>query len=61
MSSTATVKKETYIKCRKCSTETYFNTYKKMTPCECGTISVDGCEGYIRISGDKEDYVMIQK
>jgi len=51
-----TVKKETYIKCKKCGTEIYWNTHKKMAPCKCGAISVDGTEGYIRISGNKEDY-----
>jgi endogenous inhibitor of DNA gyrase (YacG/DUF329 family) len=25
-------KKETYIKCKKCGTEIYWNTHKKMTP-----------------------------
>ena len=54
-----TIKKETYIKCKKCGTEIPTNTHKKMTPCECGAISVDGCEGYIRISGSKDDYEIV--
>ena len=54
-------KKETYIKCKKCGTEIYWNTHKKMTPCKCGAISVDGCEDYVRVGGDKTDYEEIQK
>ena len=54
-------KKETYIRCKKCGTEIYWNTQKKLVPCACGAISVDGCEGYIRIGGSKEDYEEVQK
>lgn len=54
-------KKETYIKCIKCGDEIYWNTHKNLTPCNCGAISVDGCEDYIRIAGKKEDYEEIQK
>ncbi len=53
--------KEIYIKCKKCNTEIYFNTHKKVSPCKCGTIEVDGCENYIRVIGSKEDYEEIQK
>lgn len=52
---------ETYIKCKKCGTEVYWNTHKKMTPCKCEAILVDGCEDYIRVIGNKEDYEEIQK
>lgn len=52
---------ETYIKCKKCGTEIYWNTQKKMTPCKCGAIEVDGTEGYVRVIGNKEDYEEIQK
>lgn len=54
-------KKEAYIRCKKCGTEIYWNTHKKMTPCACGAISVDGTDGYIRTIGNKEDYEQIQK
>ena len=48
-------KKEIYIKCKKCADEIYWNTHKKMTPCKCGAIEVDGCEDYIRVTGKKGD------
>ena len=54
-------KKEIYIKCKKCADEIYWNTHKKMTPCKCGAIEVDGCEDYIRVTGKKGDYEEIQK
>jgi len=54
-------KKATYIKCRKCGDEIFSDTKKKMTPCKCGLISVDGCEDYVRISGDKKDYEEVLK
>jgi Zn finger protein HypA/HybF involved in hydrogenase expression len=53
-------KKEIYIKCKKCGDEIYWNTHKKMTPCKCGAIEVDGCEDYLRVTGNKEDYEEIQ-
>lgn len=53
--------KEVYIKCLKCNDEIYWNTHKKLTPCTCGAISVDGCEDYVRVTGNKEDYEEIQK
>lgn len=52
---------ETYIKCKKCGTEIYWNTHKKMTSCKCGAVEVDGCEDYVRVIGNKEDYEEIQK
>ena len=52
---------ETYIRCKKCGDEIYWNTHKKMTPCKCGTIQVDGCEYYVRIIGDKDNYEEIKK
>jgi hypothetical protein len=58
---TTTIKKENYIKCKKCSTEIYWNTHKRMTYCKCGAVAVDGCEDYIRLIGNKEDYEQIQK
>jgi hypothetical protein len=54
------IKKENGIKCLKCSDKIPSNTHKKLTPCKCGAIWVDGCEYYIRIGGKKEDY-KIQK
>lgn len=58
---TSTIKKMAYIKCRKCSTEIYWNTYKRMTYCKCGAIAVDGCEYYVRLIGNEVDYEQIQK
>ena len=52
---------ETYIKCKKCGVEIYWNTHKKMTPCKCGAIEVDGCEDYVRVIGNKKDYEEIKK
>ncbi len=52
---------ETYIKCKKCGDEIYWNTHKKMTPCKCGAVEVDGCEDYVRVIGKKEDYEEIKK
>jgi len=50
-----------YIKCRKCGDEIFSDTKKKMTSCNCGAIAVDGCEDYVRISGNKKDYEIIDK
>jgi hypothetical protein len=54
-------KKETYIKCVKCNDEIFYNTHKVLTYCKCGAIWVDGCEDYIRVGGNKEDHIEIQK
>jgi methylthioribose-1-phosphate isomerase len=54
-------KKETYIKCVKCNDEIFCNTHKVLTHCNCGAIWVDGCEDYIRVGGNKEDHIEIQK
>jgi hypothetical protein len=32
-----------------------------MTPCKCGAIEVDGCENYVRVIGDKDNYEEIKK
>ena len=48
-------KKENGIKCLKCGDKIPSNTHKKLTPCKCGAIWVDGCEDYVRI-GVKEEY-----
>ena len=52
---------ETYIKCKKCSDEIYWNTHKKMTSCKCGAIEVDGCEDYVRVIGGEDSYEEIKK
>lgn len=52
---------ETYIKCKKCGDEIYLNTHKKITPCKCGAIKVDGCEDYVRVIGDRDNYEEINK
>ncbi len=54
-------KKAIYIKCTHCGDKIFGDTNKRLTPCKCGRISVDGCEDYIRINGDKKDYKIIQK
>lgn len=54
-------KKEIYIKCKKCGDEIYWNTHKKMTPCKCSAIEVDGCEDYARVIGNKDNYEEIRK
>ena len=62
MSSFATeTKKKTYIKCKKCGVEIHQNTHKKMTPCKCGAVQVDGCADYGRVLGNKEDYAVLVK
>lgn len=52
---------ETYIKCKKCSTEIQFETRGNVTPCKCGAISVDGSKDLVRVLGNPEDYEEIQK
>ncbi len=54
-------KKETYYKCNKCGGEIYWNTHKEYIKCSCGVLAVDGCEYYIRLMGDKEDFEQIEK
>lgn len=59
--STQKDKKETYIKCVKCGDEIYYNTHKELVHCKCGAIWVDGCEDYVRMGGNREDFIQIQK
>lgn len=54
-------KVEMYIKCLKCGEEIKGDTNKKMIPCKCGTIEVDGCEFYIRIIGDKKNSKIVRR
>lgn len=56
-----TVKKEIYIKCKKCGIEVFSITHGSLTPCKCGTISVDGSEELVRVIGKPGDYEEIQK
>jgi Zn finger protein HypA/HybF involved in hydrogenase expression len=58
---TNTTNKETYIKCKKCSTEVLAITKDNLTPCKCGAISVDGSKDLLRVVGNPEDYEKIQK
>jgi hypothetical protein len=51
--------KKIYIKCKKCGDEIFGDTRKKMTDCKCGAIAVDGCEDYVRVIGDEENYEKI--
>ena len=53
--------KQVFIKCKKCGDEIFSNTHKKMINCKCQAIAVDGCEYYIRIIGDEENYKVIKK
>lgn len=54
-------KKEAYYRCTHCGDEIYWNTHKKLIECKCKTIFVDGCEYYVRIGGNKGDYVDVKK
>lgn len=54
-------KKETYYKCIHCGDEIYWNTHKNLTYCKCKKIAIDGCEYYVRINGNDEDYRTIKK
>ena len=55
------IKKEVYVKCKKCGDEIFSNTRKKMTYCKCESVAVDGCDYYIRIIGDENNYKTIYK
>lgn len=53
------LKQGTYYECLKCGDRIYSDTNKKMMPCKCGAIEIDGCENYTRIitqSGEKYVY-----
>ena len=52
---------ETYYKCTHCGDEIFWNTHKKLTYCKCKKIWIDGCENYVRIGGNEEDYKVITK
>jgi len=54
-------KEETYIKCKKCSTEILSITHGNLTTCKCGAISVDGSKELVRVIGKPEDYEEIHK
>ena len=56
-----TSKKETYYKCTHCGDEILWNTRKNLTFCKCKKITIDGCEFYVRVVGNKEDYRIIKK
>ena len=47
---------ETTYKCKKCGEEIPGNTNKNLATCKCGALAVDGCEDYVRVIGDKEDW-----
>jgi hypothetical protein len=53
-------KYEIYFECLKCGDRLPRDTNKKMTPCKCGAIEIDGCEFYTRIIGSKEDWKEIR-
>jgi len=54
-------KRDLYYKCSHCGDEIFWNTNKKLTYCKCKKLCVDGCEYYIRVGGDKNDYKSILK
>ena len=54
-------KKITFVRCKKCGDEIFGDTKKKMTYCKCKSICVDGCDDYVRVSGDKKNYEEILK
>lgn len=54
-------KKGTCYKCTHCGDEIFWNTHKRYTQCSCGAVAVDGCENYVRVIGNKEDYKEIKK
>jgi len=43
------LKKGIYYECLKCGDKIYYDTNKKMTPCKCGALEIDGCKHYTRI------------
>jgi len=49
-------KYKTYYECLKCGDRIYGDTNKRMTCCKCKAITVDGCEYYTRIIGNKKDW-----
>ncbi len=60
VTTTNLIKKVTYIKCKKCGTEIFQNAHKKMTPCQCGVVEVDGCDEYTKVIGNDKDCKFIQ-
>jgi hypothetical protein len=54
------MKKKIYIKCKKCKDKIFGDTKKKLIYCKCKSIGIDGCEDYIRIIGNKEDYKILK-
>lgn len=58
---TPKTKKETYYKCVHCGDEIFWNTHKKFTFCKCKKIYIDGCEYYVRIGGEKGDWIEVYK
>ena len=61
MLSTQKTKKKMYIRCKKCGDEILGDTRKRITDCKCGAIAVDGCEFYVRVIGEKENFEEILK
>ena len=55
----AKTENKTYYKCAHCGDEIFWNTHKKLIHCKCKAIYVDGCEDYIWVGGNKEDYKLI--
>lgn len=53
--------KKIYCKCKTCGDEIFSDTNKVMIGCSCGAMEIDGCEGYIRIIGDKDNVELIER
>lgn len=54
-------KKNCYYKCKICGKEIYWNTNKQYVSCECGAITVVGCQDYVWVIGDKRDIKILRK
>lgn len=52
---------ETYIKCKKCSTDVFTIIDGGLTPCKWRAIKVDGFKDLVRVVTKPEDYKGIQK
>lgn len=55
------IKKQVYYKCTHCGDDIFWNTQKSLIYCKCKKIFIDGCEYYVRVGGNKEDYKVIKK
>jgi hypothetical protein len=61
MTTLSETKVDACYKCKKCGDEIPGNTNKNLITCKCGALAVDGCEDYVRLIGDKEDWEALTK